>query len=64
MKLSVFKTEKHILKITANFKPCGLKFHNPTDFKLQKYFGPIVHWASRLVYIQIVMSYHQKNFEP
>ena len=51
-------------KIPANFEPCGLKFHNPTDFKLQKYFGPIVHWASRLDYIQIVMSYHQKNFEP
>ena len=48
-------------KIPANFEPCGLKFHNPTDFKLQKHFGPIVHWTSRLVYLQIVMSYHQKN---
>ena len=30
-------------KIPANFEPCGLKFHNPTDFKLQKHFGPIAH---------------------
>ena len=63
-KLSTFRafaTGVCELKIPANFEPCGLKFHNPTDFKLQKHFGPIVHWASRLVYLQIVMSYHQKN---